>query len=340
MNEQPSGSEAEPISPEPPPVQSTGEPLASQPRRALPRLRGLPRWLPLLGLAVVPAFIVGAIVFALRGGGSADRAAGVLDGFIYPNVADEGTLDSLRGKLPAGFPKDFPQYRGADIVASFTIDSGQGLLYLVIYNTSARPNDVASFYQQKLDADPWQVEAAQIDEKLSRMLFSRPDNADVQGDISIHRSDLDGRTSIFVSYQDLAATRRGSNDTTFSLGPSRTLPPGFPSDVPIYKGKEASTVTETFFQRGSGTTTFIITFLTKNSQDDVVDFYRDAFEKKGWTVTDSAIGNRGFQISIDFSDGSAQEIQGSIRADSFEDDASYTKVDMLLQVSSRRNRGN
>ena len=88
-----------------------------------------------------------------------------------------------------------------------------------------------------------------------------------------------------------------------------------------------------------GNTQYIVSFLTKDNQDDVLNFYKGEFQKRSWTVNDSAMGNTGFALSIDFKD-PKNEVQGTIKTDAFQDDPTYTKVDVLVQVAANRGRGN
>ncbi len=330
MNQEPSQAEPEATSPSP-----------------RPHTSGIPRWLPYFALAVVPAVIVGLAVYASNGGGTSDggggNAAGIVDGFLrLGGDSSGGTIESFRGKTPPDFPKDIAAYPGAQPVVSFLIKSTDGTNYFVILGTSDTPDKVVAFYQQKLDAAPWQVEIGRSSADFDGIRFSRPDNADVQGDVSVHRSDLDARTSIFLSYQDVSKTGASNvPDKPFVLGKSRDLPPGFPSDMPIYKGKGESTVISTYYERGAGSTNFLVSFLTKDSQDDIVAFYRKEFQTRRWTVTDSKpTRSSSFVLGIDFTDGPKQLIQGSVNTDSFQDDADYRRVDLRLQVSSSRGRGN
>jgi hypothetical protein len=320
-------------------------PEAPPPSSPLVSGSGLPAWLPYFLLAVVPAVIVGILVYAFAGGGSggnAANAAAVLDGFIRLGGTSED-VQSFQGKVPPGFPSDLPSYPGAKILVSFLLQASDGSNnYFVIYQTKDQPDTVLKYMQGKLDQDPWQVEGAQSSSEFTGLHFSRPDDADVQGDLSANRSDLDNKTTIYVSYQDLSPSNRSKPaQKPFVLPVSKELPPGFPSDVPIFAGKSPTTVTATYYQRQAGSSNYLVTFLTKDSQDDVIDFYKNEFRKRGWNVTDSAPSSRySFELSIDFDDGARKLLQGSIRADSFQDDADYTQVDMLLQVSSSRGRGN
>jgi hypothetical protein len=336
----PPGSVAPPVAPQP------AEPPAPPPPPPPARSRaGLPKWLPYLLIAALPAILVGVLVFLFAGGngggGSDSSAAGVVDGFIRLGGQSQD-VESFQKQVPTGFPKDIPPYPGAKIIVSFLIRSTDGNNYFVIYQTKDQPDAVVKYFQDKLDKDPWQVELAQAGSDFNGVRFSRPDDADVQGDLSVNRSDLDKMTTIYVSFQDLSPSNQSKPPSkTFVLPTSLELPKGFPADVPVFAGKKSpSTVTATYFERGAGGTNYLLTFLTKDDQGAVIDYYKSEFQKKGWTVTDSKPSASSFEVAIDFTDGTSSKLQGSIRADAFKDDAAYTQVDMLLQVSSSRGRGN
>ncbi len=323
---------------------TTGPEAAPEPRPA--RRRRLPRWLPWAALAIVPALVVGLAVYGLTegdaGGGPSLETAAIIDGFIQSGQDTDSSVTSYQGLPPEGFPSEFPVFNRARPTVSFRIAGKDGTSYFLIYTVASKPLDVYAFYLQALDREPWQVQAGLSSPDLVGMTFSRPDNAEVEGNVTVRRSEINSQSTIFVSYRDISSSARQSQpDKAFSLQGSRPLPETFPSDIPIFKGRSGeSTVTDTYFQRGGGGTNYRIGFLTKDGQDAVVSFYRQEFEKRGWTVTDSPTGNTGFVLSIDFSDGNRGEVQGTVRTDAFDDDPTYTKVDLILQVSSRRGRGN
>jgi hypothetical protein len=334
------------VNPEQPPSSETTAPQPADAGAAKPAgnaRRGLPRWLPLVLLAVVPALVVGALVYALSGGGDSDEgAAGALEGILRPPSDPNTQIDSFRGEVPPKFPDDFPLYSEGKVVVSLEILSDQGTSYFVVMNTKDSTDDVYDYYRAELDDDPWQVEIGQSSAELTGVRFLRPDNPDVSGTVIIHRSDLDDTTSIYVSYEDVsAAISPGSASNPFDLSASRPLPPGFPNDVPIYSSRgNNSVVVDTYFERGGGGQIFRVSFLTKDSSDDVIKYYTDEFKGRGWTATDSTGQNAtSFALSLNFADNN-QSLQGQITADSFEDDADYTKVDMLVQVTGARSRGN
>jgi hypothetical protein len=303
----------------------------------------LPPWLPFFALATVPALIVGILVYALAGDSGSGGASGVLDGFIRLGNPPENVL-SYTGELPPEFPDTFPIYEGSDIHVAFSIlsEENNGVSYFVVLRTGDSPEEVYDFYLNQLGEDPWQVEIARSSPEFTGVRFTSPEDADVVGDVTLHFSELDEQTSIYVSFQDLTPSgAQRPEEVPFVLGASRPLPPTFPNDIPLYESNRDQTiVTDTYFERAPGGTSYIISFLTKDSQDDVIDSYTEEFQRRGWQVTSSEQGNQGFALSIDFTDGPQEQVQGSIQTDAFENDPSYTKVDLLLQVSSNRSRGN
>jgi len=306
-------------------------------------IASLPAWLPWAAIAAVPALVVGILVYALTSGGGdggGGGAVGIVEGLLRLSPDENTKVDSFNGKLPPDFPDDFPLYRGSKVVVSFAVQTQQGTNYFAILTNSRPTHEVFEFYREALDKDPWQLEIGRSSDEFTGLRFSRPDNADVSGDITIHHSNLDGTTAIFLSYEDVSATLApGSAGSTFSLGPTRPLPPGFPKDVPIYSERD-SVILDTYFERQPGGQVFLVSFLTRDSQDDVIKFYTDEFKGRGWTTRDStSTSSSSFAQSLDFSD-TNQSLHGSVTADTFENDSAYTKVDLLVQVTATRRSGN
>ena len=298
---------------------------------------GLPSWLPYLLLAVVPAVIVGILVFVFAGGsddGGDGNAAGIVEGLLRLTPDSNTRVDSFKGELPPELPTDIPLYEMADPVVSFAIVTPNGTNYFIVLTTSDTADEVFSYYRSQLDADPWQVEIGQTGSDITGIQFTRPDNADVSGVITVHHSDLDDITSILLTYEDLsAALTPGTGPTAPLLGQSRPLPPNFPESVPIYGGGEESIVIDSYSQRGQGGQLFAVTFLTEDSQDEVIDYYRGEFESQQWTVTDSTnTDTTSFAVGIEFDDGE-ETLNGQLTADTYEEDATYTRVDLVIQVS-------
>ncbi len=340
-----SAAESGPVAVASPAVASTSLPASSA------STSRTPKWLPLFLAAVIPAVVVGLIVFALAGnnsGGSSGSSsgAGILDGFFRLGPASDGDVTSFKEKLPPDFPQNFPQMDGTKVVASFSIVSEDGTNYFVVLSGNHTPDEIYKYYLGALDKDPWQVEVARAADEFTGVRFSRPDDPDITGDVTVHHSDLDNQTVTYVSVEDASKKQAAAKKPadSFTLGASRDLPPGFPAnDVPIYKGKTSTAVvTDTYIERGQGGQNFIVSALTKDSEDDVVKYYRDAFTKKGWTVKDGTPSSSASPAaqSIDFTDGSAGKISGSVRADQADADPQYTQVDLVLQVSGASPKGN
>ncbi len=298
---------------------------------------GVPVWL-LVIAAIVPAVIVGIAVYFATNTSSEDdstAAAGVVDGLMRLGQSDQSNISSYAGELPPDFSTEFPIYTDAKIVVSIAIASEQGTGYLIVMSTPDSTSDVFTFYSDALDKDPWQVEIGRSSEEFTGVRFLRPDNIDISGDVSLHRSTLDDQTVIYLSYSDISqAILPGGDTDPFTVGISRPLPQGFPEEIPIYAGTEESVILDTYFERGQGGQAFIVTFLTKDSQDDVIEYYRNEFEGRGWTVSDAGVSSTSFALGIEFDDGPDQSVSGSITADSFDSDPEFTQVDLLVTTNN------
>jgi hypothetical protein len=304
--------------------------------------RKLPSWLPLIAAALIPAVLVGLIVFFVAGGSEEDGGScnTALDGFVRLSLSQGEEIESSC-ELPQGFPDGLPVYDGATLDGGFAIKSAEGTTFIVAYSTDGEKSDVYKYYLEQMDEDPWQIELSREADDFTGMQFSRPDSADVQGSITISHSELDNRTAIFVFLLDASQTSTTSGSDRPIPAAGRALPPGFPKDVPIFEGKSESIILDTYFQREAGQNAFLVSFLTKDADVDVINFYTQEFQKRGWAVRDGETEPGDFALTVDFDDNKAsKEVQGSIRADVYAEDASYTEVNLIVQVSASRGRGN
>ncbi len=303
-------------------------------------MRLLPRLLVLAAALLLPAW-------AACAGDDNERTASIIHRLLLAAVTDtSGELESFAGRLPDGLPVEPPQYPDAEVVLSNRQpaplrDSGgaldlatpapetpQPMLYLIVLDTPDGREQVFDFYEQALDEDPWQLEASFSSEQLDTLQFSDVDDADISGVVSIARGGEDDRTSILISLQDAGAFRR--EEPPFELGESLPLPKEFPSDVPSYEG---ATVTQTAFFREPGNQSFLLIFLTTDSQDDVIEFYRQEFQKHGWSVLSGA--PFGLAERIDFRD-ERRDIQGDVLANRFDRDRRYTEVRVQVRENPAR----
>ena len=301
---------------------------------------------PVRRLVLPLALLAGALLLAAAcGGGDDDRTAGIIHRLLLAAGTDDtAALESFVGRLPDDLPVAPPQYPGADLIVSSRqpapfSDFGAGseddagsvpqpMLYFIVFDTEGGRDQVYAFYEKALDEDPWQIESSFSTTQLDTFQFVNIEDPDIAGAVSIAKGGADGRTSILISFQDAGAFRE--EEPPFEVGESLQIPKEFPPDVPIYRG---ATITDTAFFREPGSESFLLIFLTTDGQDEVIAFYREEFEQRGWTVLEAA--TFGLEERIEFRD-EGRDIQGEVFADRFADDRSYTEVSIQVQVNPAR----
>lgn len=277
------------------------------------------------------ALLTGSLLLAAcgdggDGGGEENAAAGIVHRLLLAGeLGGPGPLESFAGSLPPGMRVTPPQYPNADlIVSNRRRNEPEGVRYFIILDTGARRSQVFEFYEEALGAPPWQLEASASSAELDTLEFSLVDDADINGVVEIVRGQDDDRTSILISLQDAGAVLA---EPPFELGESLPLPEAFPPDVPVYEG---AIVTGTVYFASPAADTFLLIFLTEANQDDVIAFYRQAFEELGWTVEDSS--GSGLGDSIDVRD-EGLDLRGNVSADRFAGDRRFTEVRLELQLN-------
>jgi hypothetical protein len=320
-----------------------GMPVGEMPPPPEPeKRRGLPGWLRYGAVAIIPAVIAAIAVYFVASGGDGGGSNGgaAVDGFVRLGAQSEDSIVSYP-ELPPGYPEDLPEYPGADLVGAFFLPTQQGGVFLAVYQTGDSVSDVVSFYETELDEDPWQLEGSRRENESGGASFNSPTNADVTGNVSVRRSDIDGETSIIVQFQDLQAVADDIvPDDEFVIEASLAIPENFPDDIPIYEGSDGPvTVTTAAFQRSPQAVTFLVSFLTTDSESDVIDFYQEEFSSRGWTVEDAQVEPGSFARAIQFND-DADQVQGQVQADQFAEDDTYTQVDLVVLIDPQRGDGN
>jgi hypothetical protein len=302
-------------------------PTVTSPRR--PVRVGKPM---LAALVVVPALIsgvaawFGASSLNDNGGGGARTNANVASVINAFSQGQGGVVRRLEGELPVGFPADVPSYPGAQVVSSLVSVTGDNVVYLVIYDTGDRLDDVANHFDDVLSADPWQIDGAQDARESALRQFTKIDDADIEGLYLLAESKGAEVTTIFLSVQ----VTSGADDTeieSFVPRVSKQLPEGFPKDIPTYPDAIAI---ETGFSRTPQNTRFEVSLITKDSISSVLAFFRKEFERGGWTVTDAdAQSQLADAEAITFESGDAS-LSGGLVAGEFADDANYTRIDLTV----------
>jgi hypothetical protein len=293
---------------------------------------------------LLPALALFALALAGcgSGGGNDDRTASIIHRILQAaGTEGSGPLESFPGRLPEGLPAEPPRYPDSDIIVSSRVPAATGpatpdasgeipqpMLYFIVLDAGDDRTKVFSFYEQALEVEPWQLESTISSELVDSLEFSNVDDADLSGVVSVSRGGRDGRTTILISLQDAGAFRE--EPAAYAPGESLPLPKELPPDLPLYDG---AIITSSAFLREPANESFLVIFVTRDSQDDVIAFYREEFQKRDWTVL--AGEPFGLEERIDFRD-AAGDIQGELIADRFPRDDRYTEVRIQFQQDPRR----
>lgn len=287
---------------------------------------------PLLVFVASLAPVVFALAFAGCGGGG-DQTERIVERLLTSGQ-DQGTqVRTFVGEMPSGMPWDVPRYPGSEILASFVLEQVGQSTYFVMLDSDDAATDVLQFYEEVFDEDPWQVEGFISGREAMAIQFSKIDDANVVGGLSVDNLP-EGGSGVALSLQSIDESG-AQEEEPFELGPSRPLPSAFPSDIPLYPG---AAVTDTTWLRSAGGVEFLVTLLTTDAQEDVIEFYKEEFADRGFAVADEA--GQGFALVISFVEPSTGELEGRLTADIFQEDSAYTRVDIQLRVGSGRGGSN
>jgi hypothetical protein len=300
-------------------------------RRPVLRLFGkrpfhLPNGIGRTGLLILALLAVAAAAGACGGDGSDKQAEQVIGRFLEVGQNPGATAEVMIGKLPADLPPGLPEYPGASLIGStVTTDAGQKG-YSVLYETPDSLDNVLLFYEEALDQAPWQVVVSTSQETLAAVQFGKQDDANFIGTVIIQGSADKKRRTIFLSVQ---VSGEAPSPQPFELGASKPLPRGFPAEMPLYPDM---TVTDTAWGRSADTAEFQVNFLTKGSPQDVIAFYRNDFQSRGgWTITEEPSQGTAVGFSFEHKAGD-QTWSGSISADTFTNDPTYTQASLQLRI--------
>ncbi len=311
-------------------AEAAPSPLVREKKRSEPLRIGRPA---LVALAVVPAIAAGVIAWfaasALSGGGSGGRAeanvASVINAFSQGQGSD--AMRRYEGELPPGLPEGLPSYPGARVVSSLVQITGEDAVFLIVYDTGASRDDVASELTRRFSADPWQIDQGQENRDGTLRQFSRIDDADVSGIFLVADSTGGDVTTIFVSVQAVSGAA-DADISAFEPVASKALPEGFPSELPHYPD---AIVIETVFQKGSDANTFVASYIAQANASKVLDQYRSELEGAGWTVGDGPAPEDGSDgQALTFEDESG-DVTGNIIAATFAEDEDYTRIDVQVR---------
>jgi hypothetical protein len=247
------------------------------------------------------------------------------------------------GELPKEFPDDFPIFEGANLTGTVTGEQEGQTGYFATWETDASTQEVTDFYKEALDKDPWKTAGVVTTGEGAMITFTRADNEDFGGLVTVSSSD--GKT-MFVVFVGEGAGVAPSNEgdqgeqptpekeaTPKEEQPSAqaelpdevALPDGYPSDVaPIPDG--ARVVEGSSFTTG-GQTTVAVNYLTKEDPESIADFYGAEVPGGGWSETSRLSSNGEVFLTYENQDEGSQLVLSISKSDTYE---GYTEVAIVL----------
>ncbi len=292
--------------------------------------------------------VAALLLSSCGGGGGGDRPDGRLaDRVLRLGEELETGVEVVLGEVPAdlssvlnpGATADTPDsdlialavHPDGELLGSFRIERPDGVIsFWLFYDIHDDRRTVEQAVMRQLDVTPWQVVAGQSTDTQSAIRFENTFSADVEGTAFVRaiEGEEDGPLTAvvyIVEVQPLAL----ADERDFQLPEARAIPEDFPASFLVLEGMTPITVL--WFSDPTGDT-YQLVLLTRESAFDVATEYRERLAAENWElIDDRAVG---FATVLDFQteDGGTQ---GSLSADAFADDDSYTAVVVELRTSSR-----
>jgi len=276
-----------------------------------------------LGLA-----LVGALVAVGCGGSSADSKAQTIVQKFLEAAQSPGTQSQVMlGRVPDDLPASLPAYPGSDLLGS-VVTTGTGGLKddSVLRETGDSVDDVYAFFQQALDASPWEILASTTSGKIAALQFGSTTDPNVAGTVVIQPSD--SGSVIYTSFQ--AASAETPTSEPFKLDPSKPLPRGWPSQIPIYPN---ANVSDTRWSRSSGSVQWQVSLLAFTTPKDIIDYYRTELSNADFGVTQQP--DQGGVSSLSFENKlTSPPWTGTVTTQTFAQDPTYAQAIIQLQIGS------
>jgi hypothetical protein len=269
---------------------------------------------------------------------------------------------SVSDKVPGDFPKDYPVYKGAKVTGSLT-GSSKGITgTTVTWETGDSLDKVTAFYADAFKSGAWKSDSTgQLNDssfwtgdssdgkKSHYLMVSKAGDkttiivtvGDKQGDTSSSDTPTSGgstsKTATGGSSSGSSKTATASAESSSKTPESSPLPPevklskDFPTDrVPLPSGARV-TGSSSFGQGGSKT--YIIEFYTKDSPENVADYFSNEMPKHGWSDAFSSNSNGDYFVTFTAGDASASSNDGMTAAASASESAGYTKVGVTVSLT-------
>ena len=294
--------------------------------------------LTLTAFAALGVLASGCGVFGSEdGGGSSSSSASAedddstddelaLEAVLRPffGVTSDQELRIAIGRLPAGFPEDFPIPASAEPTTGIASTPALNGALIVTFETDEGPDELLSFYEEELGADA----VLRVSRGENNLLqFEREDG--LNGQIIVGEFDEGSDESTMILTIVPAAGEEPEepedDEEPFVLPESLELPTGYPEDlVPIYPD---ATIIQTDVQTGqaelAGLRQFSVTAVSEDDFEPIIEFYEEELEAAGYTV---ATSDEGSVVQISFEDEENPDLSGVLQITVFEQDTALTAI--------------
>lgn len=271
----------------------------------------------------------------MRIGEDLDTEVEVLEGRLPPDL--EQALNP--GAVPE-MPRDelvtLPVHPDARLLGSFVLRRTNGVItFFLLYDVAGDGVEVEQAVTRQLDETPWQVTGAQSAESLAAVRFQSTRSGDIDGRAVLRPVADPALEESLISVVYILDVRPPipPDEAAFELPSSRPLPDDFPAPFLVLDRMTAVTVQ---WGEVSGGTSYQVLLLTRDSVFDVADEYRERLEAEQWELTEDL--PVGFATVLSFqkdeTEAHGRITQGSLSADAFAEDSSYTAVALTLQTLS------
>jgi hypothetical protein len=247
------------------------------------------------------------------------------------------------GDLPDEFPDDFPIYEDSNLTGSVKGEYEGQAGFSVSWETDASPEDVTDFYKEALGKDPWKTSSVITTGDGAMITFTRADNEDFGGLVTVSSSDDKTMFVVFVGEgtgiapsdeEEEAAEPTPEEEATpeeeeapaqAELPDEVDLPDDYPSDVaPIPDGAR---VTDASSFTTGGQTTVAVSYLTEDDPESVADFYGAEVPGNGWSETSRLSSDGEVFLTYENQGEAAQLILSIFPSEDYE---GYTEVAIVL----------
>jgi len=245
------------------------------------------------------------------------------------------------GDLPDEFPDDFPIFEGAKLTGSLKGEQEGQAGFSVTWETDASPEDVTDFYKEALGKDPWKTSGVITTGEGAMITFTRADNEDFGGLVTVSSSDDKTLLVVFVGEgtglapsdeadeeptpEEEATPQEEEPSAQAELPDEVALPDDYPSDVaPIPDGAR---VTDASSFTTGGQTSFAVNYLTKDDPESVADFYGGEVPGNGWSETSRLSSDGEVFLTYENQDEAAQLMFSISPSGDYE---GYTEVTIVL----------